>query len=79
MRVSGHLKLGRNILWIQEHVGTNVEPERGQGTRRSWTRFPVERGEGEQLPFLLTPSRTNVGNVVDLGITHIHAIGPLVS
>ena len=38
----------------------------------------VELGEGEQLYFLLTPSRTNVENVVDLGITHVHAIGPLV-
>ena len=77
-RVSGHLTLGRNTLRIQVHVGTNVEPGRGRGTRWSWTRFPVERDEREQPPFLLTPSRTNVANVVDLGTTHVHAIGPLV-
>ena len=77
-RVSGHLTLGQNTLQIQVPVGTNVEPGRGRGTRWSWTRFPVERGEGEQPPFLLTPSRTNVANVVDLGIIHVHAIGSLV-
>jgi hypothetical protein len=60
------------------HVGTNVEPGRERGTRWSWIRCPVERGEGEQAPFLLTPSRINVVNVVDLGTTHIHAIGRLV-
>ena len=78
MRFSGHLTLGQNALRIQVPIGTNVEPGRGRGTRWSWTRFPVERGEGEQPHFLLTPSKTNVENVVDLGIIHVHAIGRLV-
>jgi hypothetical protein len=78
MRVSGRLTLDRNTLLIQVLVGINMERERGQGTRWSSARFMVELGEGEQLYFLLTPSRTNVENVVDLGIAHVHAIGPLV-
>ena len=33
---------------------------------------------GRATPFLLTPSSTNVANVVGLGIIHVHAIGRLV-
>jgi hypothetical protein len=77
-RGSGQNTLGRGTLQIQVHVGTNVEAGRRRGTRWSWTRFLVEQGEGEQPPFLLTPSRTNVGNPVDLGTTHVHAIARLV-
>ena len=78
MRRSGHRTLVRGTLRTQVHIGTNVELERERDTRWSWTRFLVERGKGEQPPFLLTPSRTNVANVVDLGIIHVHAMGFLV-
>ena len=65
-RVSGHLTLGQNTLRIQVHVGTNVEPGRGRGTRWSWTRFPVERGEGEQ-PLLTDPEQNQCGKCGRLG------------
>ena len=78
MRESGHRTPGPNTLRIRVAVGTNVEPGRGRDTRWLWISFQEERGEGEQPPFLLTPSRTNVADVVDLATIHAHAIGHLV-
>jgi hypothetical protein len=75
MRGSGQNTLAQGTLQIQVLAGTNVEPESVRGIRWSWTRFQVERGEGEQPRLLLTPSKINVANVVDLDTTRVLAIG----
>ena len=75
MRGSGQNILAQATLQIQVLAGTNVDPESGRGIRWSWTRFLVERGEGEQPLLLLTPSKINVANVADLSTTRVRAIG----
>ena len=75
---SGLHMMGRSTLRIQLTVGTIVDQGRGRDTGWLWIRYPEERGMGEELHLLLTPSSMSAVNVVDLATIHEVAIGRLV-
>ena len=70
--------MGRSTLRIQLTVGTSVDQGRGRGTGWLWIRYPEERGVGEELHLLLTPSSTSAASAVDLATIHEVAIDRLV-
>ena len=55
-----------------------MDQERGRSIGWLWIRYPEERGVGEELHLLLTPSSMSAASVVDLAIIHKVAIGRLV-
>ena len=75
---SGLHMMGRSTLRIQLTVGTSVDQGRGRGIGWLWIRYPEERGVGEELYLLLTPSSTSAASAVDLATIHEVAIGRLV-
>ena len=72
---SGLHMMGQSTLRIQLTVGIRVDQERGRGTGWLWIRYSEERGMGEELHLLLTPSSMSA---VDLATIHEVAIGRLV-
>ena len=75
---SGLHMMGRSTLRIQLTIGTSVDQGRGLGIGWLWIRYPEERGVGEELHLLLTPSSTSAASAVDLATTHEVAVDRLV-